>query len=144
MKRDINKIIIHCSATKPSMDVTAADIKRWHTDPKPKGNGWSDIGYHDVIRRDGAVEEGRPLEIAGAHTSGHNHDSIGICMVGGIDNVGKPENNFTAAQWTSLRRLVRMYLSQHKKATVHGHNEFAAKACPSFDVQAWAAKEGIQ
>jgi N-acetyl-anhydromuramyl-L-alanine amidase AmpD len=135
--RAIDKIIIHCSATKPSMDIGYTEIKRWHTDPKPKGNGWSDIGYHDVIRRDGSVESGRRIELAGAHTVGQKAHSIGICMVGGIDDKGKPESNFTTGQWRSLRRLVKMYLAQYPKATVHGHREFAAKACPSFSVQEW-------
>ena len=130
--RKINKIIIHCAATKPSMDIGTEEIRKWHLE-----RGFSDIGYHDVIRRDGSVEEGRPMELAGAHCQGQNAHSIGICLVGGIDEKGKPENNFTEAQFKSLRRLLQMYKTQHKKATIHGHNEFANKACPSFDVQDW-------
>ena len=131
--RKINKIIIHCAATKPSMDIGVPEIRKWHLE-----RGFSDIGYHDVIRRDGSVEEGRPMELAGAHCQGQNAHSIGICLVGGIDEKGKPENNFTEAQFKSLRRLLSMYKTQHKKATIHGHNEFNYnKACPSFNVQDW-------
>jgi N-acetylmuramoyl-L-alanine amidase len=80
--RKINRIFVHCSDTPTGRDVSAADIKRWHTDPKPKGNGWRDIGYSHVIRIDGTIELGRPVEQVGAHVAGHNSDSIGICLVG--------------------------------------------------------------
>ena len=77
--RKIRKIIIHCSATKEGQDIDAKEIKKWHVE----GNGWSDIGYHYVIKLDGTVEEGRPIERSGAHTLNHNHDSIGVCYIGG-------------------------------------------------------------
>lgn len=130
--RKIKEIIIHCSATPENMDIGVSEIRQWHLK-----RGWSDIGYHDVIRRDGRTEEGRSTDKAGAHTIGHNRNSIGICLVGGVDASNNPVNNFTEKQWESLRRLVMFYKAKHPKATVHGHNEFAAKACPSFDVQEW-------
>lgn len=139
MTRDITKIIIHCSATPPRMDIGAGTIKRWHTDPKPKGRGWSDIGYHWVIRRDGRVEQGRPEARAGAHVRGHNANSIGICLVGGTGEDGKPETNFTKEQWASLRGVVSGALVRYPGATVHGHNEFANKACPTFNASEWWA-----
>ncbi|TXH52790.1 MAG: lysozyme [Desulfurellales bacterium] len=137
-------IILHCSATKPTMDIGAKEIRKWHTDKPPVGRGWQDIGYHFVIRRNGVVEDGRDLdgdgdifEEVGAHTVGYNANSIGICMIGGIDAAGKPESNFTAEQWKALPRLLRVIKAKFPKATIHGHNEFAAKDCPSFDVQKW-------
>jgi N-acetyl-anhydromuramyl-L-alanine amidase AmpD len=141
--RKIDKIIIHCSATKSEQDIDAATIKEWHTRPKPMGNGWSDIGYHDVIKRDGRCEEGRPLTKIGAHTKGHNRYSIGICLVGGLSDNNEPISNFTNEQWKTLRRVVKIYRARFPNATVHGHNEFANKACPSFDVQAWLEEENI-
>ena len=121
------------------MDIGAEEIRRWHVD----GNGWNDIGYHGVIRRDGVLESGRPLSVAGAHTSGHNADSVGVCLVGGVKEDGKtPENNFTQAQWDALERVVRDLVRRFPGTTVHGHNEFAAKACPCFDAKAWWAKAG--
>lgn len=138
--RNITKIIIHCAATRPSMDIGAKQIREWHT----KGNGWADIGYHGVIRRDGTLESGRPMDQSGAHTTGQNANSIGICLVGGVKEDGKtPESNFTPEQWATLRRVVLDLRKKHPNATVHGHNEFAAKACPSFDVQKWLVTEGI-
>lgn len=149
--RNITEIILHCSATTPSMDIGAEEIRRWHVN----GNGWSDIGYHGVIRRDGTLESGRPMDQIGAHAKGHNVNSIGICLVGGIcggaacehehetfasGQKGTPENNYTPAQWNALERAVRDLLQKFPKATVHGHNEFAAKACPCFDVRAWFAE----
>jgi N-acetyl-anhydromuramyl-L-alanine amidase AmpD len=136
--RHITKVIIHCAATKPSMDIGASDIKKWHLD-----RGWKDIGYHYVIRRNGDIENGIGVALAGSHTKGHNASSIGICLVGGINNKGEPENNFTKPQWATLERLVRILKVDFPHATVHGHREFAAKACPSFDVQEWLKDKGI-
>ena len=136
--RRITKVIIHCAATKPSMDIGASEIKKWHLD-----RGWKDIGYHYVIRRNGDIENGIAVSLAGSHTKGHNANSIGICLVGGINDKGEPESNFTKAQWATLERLVRVLKVDFPHATVHGHREFAAKACPSFDVQEWLKNKGI-
>lgn len=132
--RKINKIIIHCSATKASQDIGAKEIDAWH-----KKQGWQEIGYHFVIRRNGTVEKGRALEKAGAHCKGQNKNSIGICLVGGIDDNGKSQNNFTEAQFASLRKLAADLKLQYPNASMHGHNEFAAKDCPCFDVQKFFA-----
>lgn len=134
--RHIDEIIIHCSATPEGKDYTVDQIRDWHV----RGNGWQDIGYHYVIYRDGSVHEGRPESMIGAHTRGHNGRSIGICYVGGCAADGKtPKDTRTAAQRTALKDLVRRLLGKYPGATVHGHNEFARKACPSFDVskEAW-------
>ena len=125
--RAINRVIIHCSATKG--DVSAATIRKWHTEDRR----WRDIGYHDVIRTNGNIEKGRPIEQAGAHVQGHNADSIGICLAGGRD--GTP--SYTPEQWASLELLVRGYVAKYG-CTVHGHNDFTnAKTCPNFDAGAW-------
>lgn len=132
--RSIDLIAIHCSATPPSMNIGAAEIRRWHVEER----GWSDIGYHRVITRDGVVEPGRPVEKAGAHIAGHNIRSIGICIIGGINQDGKPDCNFTAAQWACLERVVREFKTLYPDAVVDGHRTFdAGKACPTFDVPAW-------
>lgn len=134
--REINKIIIHCSATKPSQDIGAFQIDEWH-----KKLGWSGIGYHFVIRRNGTVEKGRDIEIAGAHCQNQNKNSIGICLVGGIDDHGRSENNFTESQFQVLRKLVADLKLQYPNMSLHGHNEFAAKDCPCFNVQEFFAGE---
>jgi N-acetylmuramoyl-L-alanine amidase len=105
-------------------------IKSWHV----KGNGWSDIGYHYVIELDGTIKEGRPMHRSGAHTKGHNANSIGVCYVGGIDKDKKPKDTRTEAQRQSMDELIGLLSNDYKTATTHGHNEFSAKACPSFDV----------
>lgn len=125
--RDITKIIIHCSATPTDMDIGAEEIRGWHL-----ARGWKDIGYHYVIRRDGTLEEGRPLEEHGAHTLGFNIGSIGICLVGGEDRF-----DFTLDQMDVLVDLVEELEEKFPDATVHGHNEFSSKACPQFDVAAF-------
>ncbi|MDR1946615.1 MAG: N-acetylmuramoyl-L-alanine amidase [Desulfovibrio sp.] len=156
--RKITEIIIHCSATPPSADIGAAEIRGWHV----QGNGWKDIGYHGVIRRSGELESGRPMDQPGAHCAGRNAHTVGICLVGGIqdgkggdanqDGVvtefengkkGVPEANYTPAQWATLERVVRDLLVRFPGATLHGHNEFAAKACPCFSVREWAEGLGL-
>jgi N-acetylmuramoyl-L-alanine amidase len=131
--RKIDKIIIHCAATKPSMDIGVKEITEWHL-----AKGWKTIGYHYVIRRNGTIETGRNKDRIGAHTEGQNANSLGVCMAGGINDKGQPADNFTKSQWGSLERLMRILKADFPWATIHGHNEFAAKACPSFDVQKWA------
>lgn len=130
--RTIDKIIIHCSDTPEGRAVTVDEIRRWH-----KERGFSDIGYHYVIMLDGSVCNGRPLGQAGAHCKGQNAHSIGICYVGGCDRNRRPKDTRTPEQRTALTQLCRQLLRQFPKATIHGHNEFANKACPCFDVQKW-------
>ena len=137
--RGITKIIVHCSATKPSMDIGAEEIKRWHSDPKPKGNGWSDIGYHYVTRRNGKIEKGRDIGIAGAHAYGHNFSSIGVCIVGGIDEDGNPEDNFATIQLSKTRKLLDFLVLTFPDAEVVGHRDLpgVTKNCPCYDVREW-------
>lgn len=128
--REINRIILHCSATPEGKDFTVADIDRWH-----KQRGWQGIGYHYVVYRDGSIHNGRDIAVAGAHTSGYNKNSIGICYIGGVAADGKtPKDTRTPAQRRALRVLVEQLKKQFPKATIHGHYEFAAKACPSFKI----------
>lgn len=130
-------IVIHCAATKPSMDIGLREIRQWHRE-----KGWLDVGYHFIVRRDGTVELGRPHEVVGAHVEGHNSDSMGICLVGGIDDKGQPQDNFTDAQWAALDHLVwEAKTSWYPNAKVVGHRELnPGKACPSFDVQNWLTR----
>ena len=130
--RQIKRIIIHCSATPEGRDVSVEDIRRMHV----KENGWADIGYHFVITLDGVIHEGWPIEQPGAHCRGCNATSIGICYVGGVASDGKtPKDTRTDAQRLALVSLVKELRSRFPGASVHGHNEFAAKACPSFNVK---------
>jgi len=131
--RKIDKIIIHCAATPEGRDVKMETIKSWHV----KGRGWSDIGYHYIIELDGAVRAGRPLHRSGAHTKGHNATSIGVCYVGGIDKDKNPKDTRTDAQRKAMDILIDDLKMEHPTASVHGHNEFANKACPCFNVQSW-------
>ena len=129
--RKITKIIIHCSATPEGRDYTVADIDRWH-----KQKGWNGIGYHYVIYRDGSVHTGRDVEIMGAHCTGQNANSIGICYIGGMTADNKrPKDTRTPEQVAALRDLVELLKTEYPTATIHGHNEFANKACPCFDVK---------
>jgi len=134
--RNIDKIIIHCSATPEGRPHTAADIRGWHV----VGNGWSDIGYHFVVGINGELEYGRPLEKSGAHTKGHNKTSIGICYIGGLDKDGKTaKDTRTCEQKETLVDLLMLLKRLHPNATIHGHRDFSSKSCPSYD----ATKEYI-
>lgn len=128
--RKINKIIVHCSATPEGRNITIADIDRWH-----RSRGFRCIGYHYVIYLDGSVHVGRPVEQIGAHCKGHNADSIGICYIGGVAADGiTPKDTRTPKQIEALRQLVSKCIVENPGATVHGHYEFANKACPSFKI----------
>lgn len=129
--RKINKIIIHCTATVASKDYSVATIRRWH-----KQRGWSDIGYHYLVRLDGTTEKGRSIEHMGAHTRGQNGHSIGIAYVGGVDKELNPKDTRNFRQKAAMRQLVQDLWRQFPHATLHGHNEFSNKACPSFKVRA--------
>jgi len=129
--RNINKIIIHCTATPRGRHVTVADVDRWH-----RARGFNCIGYHFLIYLDGSIHRGRDIERVGAHCSGHNASSVGIAYVGGVEADGKtPSDTRTDAQKTALRSLVTSLCKRFPSASIHGHNEFAAKACPCFDVR---------
>lgn len=129
--RYINEIIVHCSATPEGKDFTVTDIKKWHL-----ARGFSDIGYHYVIYRDGSVHTGRDESKIGAHCTGHNSYSIGVCYIGGCASDGKtPKDTRTDAQKTALVKLLKELKSRYPKATIHGHREYANKACPSFDAK---------
>lgn len=122
--RTIDSIILHCSASPNGRHHTAADIDSWH-----KQRGWSGIGYHFVVLTSGLVENGRPVSQIGAHTRGHNQNSIGICMIG--------TDKFYASQFVALRSLVVSLCAEYNldlEHSVHGHNEFANKSCPVFSV----------
>ena len=127
--RKINEIIVHCAATPQGKNFKAADIDRWHRERKMKC-----IGYHYVVDLDGTVEPGRPESEIGAHCLGHNQYSIGVCYVGGLAADGKtPKDTRTAAQKEALLALLKKLRAKYPNASIHGHRDFAAKACPSFD-----------
>lgn len=128
--RKLTRIILHCTATPDGRHVDVDTIRSWH-----RKRGWSDIGYHYVIYLDGSVHAGRDVAKAGAHVVGHNADTIGVVYVGGTDAGGKAKDTMNAAQETAFVNLVKHLRDQYGPLTLHGHNEYAAKACPSFNVK---------
>lgn len=146
----VKYIVVHCSATMADQDIGADVIRRWHVEER----GWSDIGYHAVIRRDGTVEPGRSLDMSalpgwqprqGAHVERHNHESVAVCLVGGLDRNGRPEENFTVEQLNALRDLLTDWKRRFPQAEILGHRDFpgVAKACPCFDVRDWLGRPGF-
>jgi N-acetylmuramoyl-L-alanine amidase len=128
--RKINKLIVHCSATREDQPISYETIKSWHVE----GRGWSDIGYHYIVHLDGSISKGREDSVQGAHVSGHNGDSIGICYIGGVEQDGKtPKDTRTCNQKESLDCLLFTLKQLYSDSVVYSHNEFSDKACPSFD-----------
>lgn len=130
--RNINKIIVHCSATPEGRVVTVKDIDDWH-----KQRGFTKIGYHYVIYLDGTIHMGRKEEEVGAHCLGYNAGSIGVCYIGGLAKDGKtPKDTRTEAQKEAMLALLKKLKARYPKAGIYGHCNFASKACPCFDAKA--------
>ncbi len=161
---DIKYIVVHAADTKPNMDIGAKEIRKWHIYPKfypntgeyryqgkmyrfvddlpfnvrkKKGRGWSDIGYHFVIRRNGELETGRPLDVSGAHVRGYNSMSWGVCLIGGMSEKGNTDCNFTNKQYITLKLILGELEDKAPKAKVIGHRDFKGvdKACPTFNAK---------
>ena len=128
--RKIDLIVVHCSATPEGKHFSTDTIRDWHV----KERGWSDIGYHYLILLDGTIQRGRPEHIQGAHVRTYNKNSIGVSYVGGVDRELNPKDTRTQDQKDSLHNLLSNLMASYEDATLHGHNEFSSKACPSFDV----------
>ena len=126
--RQINKIIIHCSATPESRKTSAEEIKSWHLE-----RGFSDIGYHYIVHLDGSISYGRNIEKIGAHSRGQNKMSIGVCYIGGLDECLDAKDTRTPKQKESLLILLKTLKKLHSKAVIYGHRDFSEKACPSFN-----------
>lgn len=135
-------IVIHCSATPPTMDIGAKEIRQWHVD----GNGWADIGYHMVIRRNGVLEYGRHLGRSPAAQAGFNRGTIAICLVGGVDRNNKPVNNFTSAQTDMLKNEINLLRGEHDIVSIVGHRDFphVHKDCPCFSVTDWVYRNIVR
>lgn len=129
---EINKIVIHCADTPDGADFDISDIKRWHTDPPPKGNGWSDVGYHYVIKLNGLIQKGRMDNVPGAHVKNFNMNSLGICYIGGKDG-----DTRTFKQRLSLTFLLNSLMRMYPKAEIVGHCDLDPKKpyCPGFDAK---------
>jgi len=127
--REINKIIVHCSATREGENYEVAEIRKWHL-----ARGFNDIGYHFYIDLYGEIHKGRDIDKIGAHCKGHNRNSIGICYCGGVEADGKtPKDTRQECQKESLVAVLRTLKAMYPNAVIHSHNDFANKACPSFN-----------
>lgn len=145
-------LVVHCSATPANRDIGVAEVRAMH-----KKQGWRDVGYHYVIRRDGRVEKGRPDSEPGAHVQGYNSKSLGVCLVGGVKPDMSAECNFTAEQFRALRTLLNNLKVTHPHAQVCGHRDLSPdrnhdgritptewmKECPSFDVADFLRDYGL-
>jgi N-acetylmuramoyl-L-alanine amidase len=127
--RDIDTLVIHCADTPKGVYFDIKDIYKWHVEER----GWKDVGYHYVILLDGTIQKGRKDSVSGAHVSGNNSKSIGICYIGGANG----EDTRTNEQKESLIRLISSLKRQYPKSNVLGHRDFKGvlKKCPCFDAE---------
>jgi len=149
----IKYLVIHCTATPEGREVTSDQIRHWHTDPKPAGRGWKQVGYTDIVHLDGVIERFAknnddanvdPWEITNGAV-GINSVSRHIVYVGGVAADGKtPKNTGTLAQSKAMAEYVKVFIDRYPWIKVAGHNQFAAKACPSFDVPLWLKAIGVK
>ena len=151
-RRSTKLIVVHVSATPPSMDIGVEEIDKMHKD-----RGWSGCGYAEVIRRDGTLEIGRGHKAIGAHVKGFNSISFGICLIGGVDARGRPQNNATPAQLAALEKRLRYHTRNYSQAKICGHRDLSPdkdgdgivephehlKACPCFNVIPWARSKDL-
>ena len=160
-------LVIHCTATPEGLEVSAADIRRWHTSAPPKGRGWKQVGYTDMIHLDGRLERlvnnnedanVDPWEVTNG-ASGYNSISRHIVYVGGLeaerDDRGRivarkndkgdtiAKDTRTAAQLRTMTAYVKDFHARFPDVKIIGHNQVAAKACPCFNVPAWLRSIGI-
>jgi N-acetylmuramoyl-L-alanine amidase len=154
MSKPLTYLVIHCTATPEGREVTAEEIRRWHTSPPPKGRGWKQVGYSDLIHLDGIIENLVPYnnddivdvwEITNG-ASGVNSVSRHVVYAGGVsaDDVKKARDTRTWLQELAMITYVKETIARHPNIKVAGHNQFnSGKACPSFDVPSWCRKIGI-
>ena len=146
-------LVLHCTATPEGREVTSEEIRKWHTAPPPKGRGWKQVGYSDIIHLDGWIENFVKYndddvvdswEITNG-ASGINSVSRHIVYVGGVnaDDPKKAKDTRTWQQEMAMAVYVFKMIHKHPTIKVAGHNQFANKACPSFDVPSWLEALGV-
>ena len=134
-------IVIHCSATPPTMDIGVEKIREWHVGE----NHWDDVGYHHILKRCGTLEPGRPEEMQGSHARAVNGTSLGICLVGGSNASGDWENNFQDEQFVTLKALILDLIKRYEIKKIIGHYQVDdKKECPSFKVPEWLENNGLK
>lgn len=155
MAKKLKYLVIHCTATPAGREVSADDIRRWHTSPVSQGGrGWKQVGYTDLFHLDGSVERlvdnnedmnVDPWEVTNG-AAGYNSVSRHIVYAGGVDanDVSKAVDTRTSAQKEALKRYVLDFHRRFPGVRIVGHNQLAAKACPSFDVPGWLESIGIK
>lgn len=153
MSKPLKYLVLHCTATPEGREVTANDIRQWHTSPKSQGGrGWKQVGYRRIIHLDGTVTElvennddgtVDPWEITNG-VEGKNSECEHWVYSGGVDKDGKtPKDTRTQAQLARMEKDIKDFYYRFHWVKIVGHNYFANKACPSFDVQTWLKKIGI-
>jgi N-acetylmuramoyl-L-alanine amidase len=146
MKRKVDLIVIHCSASKETVNYSYEQCCADH-----RARGFNACGYHRFITKEGKVYEGRSFDVAGAHVQGHNSHSIGICYEGGLDKNGKPKDTRTQAQKEAIVNCIleAKEYSDNQIKRITGHRDLSpdtngngivephewVKACPCFEAE---------
>lgn len=149
----LERLVIHCTATPAEKNITGDDIRRMHLSPvSDGGRGWDQVGYSVLIHLDGTAEhlveanngkDPDQWEITNG-AKGYNTTSVHIAYAGGVETDGKtPCDTRTPKQREALALMAVIFRSKYPNIKIVGHNELAAKACPSFDVQEWLKELGL-
>lgn len=157
-RKQTTHIVVHCSATRPQLNVTADMIREWHL-----ARRFADIGYHVVIQRNGLIEFGRHPDDVGAHVAGHNSTSVGVVLCGGLYSDGTEAVDdffglYTPQQDAALAEVLKVLQRAYPSAAILGHRDLSPdlnndgkiepqewlKSCPGFDVAAWCHRWGLQ
>ncbi|MHB2265828.1 peptidoglycan recognition protein family protein [Aliihoeflea sp. PC F10.4] len=153
LRKKTTLLVGHVTATPPSMDIGVREVRAMHL-----ALGWRDTGYQTIIRRNGIIEFGRPMDEVGAHVAGFNSIAVGVALVGGVDARGRAENNATDAQMYALEAHLFELSDRFPDAKVCGHRDLSpdadlngiitrsewVKECPCFDIIPWAASKGLR
>lgn len=150
--KKLKYLVIHCTATPEGRKVSSDEIRKWHLSPVTEnGRGWNQVGYTDMIHLDGSIErlvendEDNIVDIWEITNGavGYNSISRHIVYVGGVDNRNKAKDTRTTSQKDSLYKYINEFIVKHPHILIAGHNQFAKKDCPSFNVPAWLQENNI-
>jgi hypothetical protein len=150
--KTIQYLVLHCTATAEGREVYGKEIREWHLSPAPKGRGWKQVGYTDLFHLNGGVERlVDNNEDAVVDSWEITNGAVGINGIarhvvysGGLATDGKTaKDTRTFTQKEAMKKYVLDFVRRFPGVKVAGHNQFATKDCPSFNVPAWCRSIGV-
>jgi len=127
--RPVHYLVVHCTATPQNTTVDSI-LRYWRNELK-----WKNPGYHVIVKANGDAVELLPITLVSNGVAGHNHDSIHISYIGGIDDSGRAKDTRTIAQKATILKYLKKWKAMFPGAKIQGHRDFPGvkKSCPSFN-----------